>query len=88
MAPTETSIRSRFSELIMRLSVIHGPGLREELAGWRRGAIRPETLARFSGEVAAGFGALRVLGAIPAALGAVEFQGRGTITPHILMWSS
>ena len=61
------------------------PGLRKELVGWRRDVVRPEPLAMFSGEVARGFFSLRALGAIPAGLGAVEFQRRGCLTPHTLI---
>jgi hypothetical protein len=79
---------SIFSELMMLLFDIYVLCLREELVGLRRGGTRSEALAMISGEVPGGFGERRVLGAIPVALGAVEFQGRGTLHRHTLMWTS
>jgi hypothetical protein len=75
-------------ELMILFYGIHVPGLREEPVDWSCGGIMPEILTMSSGEVSGGFAALRVLGAIPAAFGAVENQGRGSPSRHCLMRSS
>jgi hypothetical protein len=79
---------SIFSELLILISDIYGLCLREDFVGLRRGGTRSEALAMIFGEGAGGVGERRVLGAIPVALGAVEFQGRGTLHRHTLMWTS
>jgi hypothetical protein len=75
-------------ELMILLYGIHVPGLREEPVDWSCGGIMPEILTMSSGEVSGGFAALRVLGVIPAAFGAVENLGRGSPSRHCLMRSS
>jgi hypothetical protein len=79
---------SIFSELLMLIFDIYVLCLREDFVGLRRGGTRSEALAMIFGEGAGGFGERRVLGVIPVALGAVEFQGRGTLHRHTLMWTS
>ena len=73
-------------ELMIRLFFVHVLGARPELIGHRRGGARDQHADQFHDGMAAGVYTCGVLGAIAAAFGAVEAQGRGSLHPHILVW--
>jgi len=74
-------------ELMMRLFFEHVLGLREGTVGWRRGEVRTKAAKAWASHgVAADMSKPGIYGAIAAAFGAVEAQGRGSLHPHILVW--
>ena len=73
-------------ELMIRLFFIHVLGVRPELVGWERGAVR-KAAERWAGDgVAQDWPHVGLFGLIAAAFGPVEAQGRGSLHPHILVW--
>ena len=73
-------------ELIIRLFFVHVLGIRADAVGWRRGAARKSTGARYFDGCAADFYEDSIVGPVAAAFGAIEAQGRGSLHPHVLVW--
>ena len=73
-------------ELMIRLFFYHVLGVRPELVGWERGAVRKAAEQWVSDGVAQDWPHVGMFGLVAAAFGPVEAQGRGSLHPHILVW--